>query len=700
LSATPYASMTWATGIDSSGRPIVNPAAKPTRTGVLVSPADYGGHNWNPTSFSPTTKLLYFGVTDGGVLLHVVDSNFTLNANDRTMGYDARYDGPLRAKWLAEPAAKGRLVAWDPVAKREAWRVDFPGLRSGGTLSTAGNIIFQGRGDGVFAAYRATDGKLLWHYDAQVGIAAAPMTYAVGGVQYVAILVAPPQLYTDPKIHTGPGRLLVFALDGKATLAPIVRAESPIAAPTFTVKATPAEIVEGRGLYSMYCRRCHNPDFNLVKSGAIPDLRRANEATHATFEQIVRGGARRTLGMPSFAKDISSDQVRLIQAYVLDQARQAAAPSTATPTAASATAPPPVFQRIKLEQSGDAGVHTYRIPALAVANDGTLIAAFDARNDSKGDLPGNIDVMVRRSRDLGRSWSAARRVVDFDAGRGGGDASLLVDRTTGRVFLFYVYAPAGMGIFKSNTDRDSASTGTVHPQVIWSDDHGASWKGPRDLTAQLKPSGATGMFATSGHGIQLSARSAAPGRLLQPYAWLDGERRMHAANAYSDDHGATWRLGASIGTGLDENKVVELSDGRVMQNIRSYAKEVSHRLVAISHDGGVHFDSAMVDRQLPDPRNNADIVRVAPDAAPATREAQMLLFSNTADEAHRRNLTVRLSCDSGRSWPVSKVVEPGLAMYSVMARLRDGTFGLLYENGEDEGLTFARFDLAWLGGGC
>jgi sialidase-1 len=357
----------------------------------------------------------------------------------------------------------------------------------------------------------------------------------------------------------------------------------------------------------------------------------------------------------------------------------------------------PLFERLALEQSGDAGVHTYRIPALAVANDGTLIAAFDARNDSPNDLPGNIDVMVRRSRDLGRSWSAARRVVDFDSGRGGGDPSLLVDRITGRVFLFYEYAPAGMGIFKSSADRDSSSTTTVHPHVIWSDDAGATWQGPRDLTASLKPAGATGMFATSGHGIQLSARSPTPGRLLQPSAWLDTERRMHAANAYSDDHGATWRLGTSIGTGLDENKAVELADGRVMQNIRAYEKTRTHRLVAISRDGGVTFGPVTEDPQLPDPRNNADIIRVAPDAPAGSRDAQMLLFSNTADETRRVNLTVRLSCDSGKSWPVSKVVQQGPAMYSVMARLPDGTFGMLYENGNAEGIAFVRFDLAWVG---
>jgi quinohemoprotein ethanol dehydrogenase len=93
------------------------------------------------------------------------------------------------------------------------------------------------------------------------------------------------------------------------------------------VRATPAEITEGGGLWFQYCRRCHNPHFNFMTSGSIPDLRRANEATHATFEKIVRGGARRALGMPSFANDISSDQVRMIQAFVLDQARHVSAPS-------------------------------------------------------------------------------------------------------------------------------------------------------------------------------------------------------------------------------------------------------------------------------------------------------------------------------------------------------------------------------------
>lgn len=368
----------------------------------------------------------------------------------------------------------------------------------------------------------------------------------------------------------------------------------------------------------------------------------------------------------------------------------ASAPRAAQPGAQA------LFERTPLEQAGDAGVHTYRIPALEVANDGTLVVAFDARNDSSGDLPGNIDVVVRRSHDLGRNWSPARRVVDFDHGIGGGDPSLLVDRSSGRVFLFYEYAPAGTGIFGSNADRNSDSTGTAHPRVMWSDDHGATWQGPRNLIEQIKPQGATGMWATSGHGIQLSAHSPAPGRLLQPYAWLDAQPDMHAANAYSDDHGETWKLGTPIGSGLDENRAVELADGRVMQNLRSFTKDRTHRLVAISRDGGITYDAARVEAQLPDPRNNADIIRVAPAAAPGSRDAQMLLFCNTADEAHLRNLTVRLSCDSGRTWPVSKVLHPEGAMYSTMARLPDGSFGILYENGNAQGLTFVRINLAWL----
>lgn len=324
ISATPFAKMTWATGIDSAGRPIINPAARPSREGALVMPSDLGAHNWHPISFSRATGFVYFGVTDQAPAVHVVDPLFVLKASDQTVGYDPRYQGPLNAE-LAAAKPVGRLVAWDPVNGREAWRVDLPVSRSGGTLVTAGNLVFQGRGDGKLVAYRADDGKPVWEYDAGVGIAAAPMTYAVDQVQYVAVVVAPPLLYIDPGIKTGPGRLLVFALGKNAPLPSVVRVETPIPPPAVTVAATPKELAEGAALSALHCDRCHSPDLNLVKSGAVPDLRRATAATHAAFEAIVRGGARRALGMPTFVEDLTAEQTRWIQAYVLDQVRRVTA---------------------------------------------------------------------------------------------------------------------------------------------------------------------------------------------------------------------------------------------------------------------------------------------------------------------------------------------------------------------------------------
>ena len=159
-------------------------------------------------------------------------------------------------------------------------------------------------------------------------------------------------------------------------------------------------------------------------------------------------------------------------------------------------------------------------------------------------------------------------------------------------------------------------------------------------------------------------------------------------------------MGPSIGTGLDENKAVELGDGRVMQNIRAAGKGIRHRLVTISEDGGEHYGPAHSELQLPDPRNNADIIRVHPDALPGTPEAAMLLFVNTAHGRKRQDLGLRLSCDDGRSWSAPRLLHAGPAMYAALARLDDGSFGVLYEGGNAQTIEFARFDLDWLGQRC
>jgi quinohemoprotein ethanol dehydrogenase len=218
-------------------------------------------------------------------------------------------------------------VAWDPVAQREAWRAEHPVPMSGGTLSTAANLVFQGRADGMFCAYRATDGKVLWEFQADPGILAAPVTYTVEDTQYIAVLAGlggPSALGNRPlgKGRVGPGRLLAFALDGKVTLTIPDRTPPPVPMPTFTVQASRAELTQGRALYAQFCSRCHGGD--VASGGAVPDLRYASTAIHETFEDVVRGGVRRQFGMPSFAGDVTSEQLRTIQVYILERARESA----------------------------------------------------------------------------------------------------------------------------------------------------------------------------------------------------------------------------------------------------------------------------------------------------------------------------------------------------------------------------------------
>lgn len=367
----------------------------------------------------------------------------------------------------------------------------------------------------------------------------------------------------------------------------------------------------------------------------------------------------------------------------------AAALTTMAESTASTAAP--LFERVDLARSG-VGAHTYRIPALDVLPDGTLIASYDRRNNSSADLPGDIDIMVRRSYDQGRTWTDPQVVADYTDGVGAGDPSLLVDRRTGRIFLFYAYGPQGIGFFASGPGNANDSTSILHTDYSYSDDGGRTWIARR-ITADIKDPSWLGIFASSGTGIQLRT-----GRLLQQYAFRKADGSIWAVSAYSDDHGETWRSGTPVGPLMDENKTVELADGRVMLNSRT--SSTKRRLVAYSRDGGISYSTPVPDDELIDPTNNAAILRYDAGARADRPEAHWLLFSNTASTTARERLTVRMSCNDGQGWPISRVVEPGPAAYSTLSRLADGTFGLLYESGPYQTITFARFDAAWLGADC
>ena len=342
------------------------------------------------------------------------------------------------------------------------------------------------------------------------------------------------------------------------------------------------------------------------------------------------------------------------------------------------------------------GYAVYRIPALTRTNVGTLIAAYDGR-PGDADVPSNIALIVRRSPDQGATWHD-RQVVRYEPGVGGyGDPSLLVDRTTGRIFLFHV-ASMHTGFVRSATGNDEADPNVLQMDYSYSDDDGRTWRHER-ITKEAKDPAWGGLFASSGEGIQIR-RGRYAGRLLQQYV-IRHQAGTWAASLYSDDHGRTWRFGALVGPGMDENKTVELADGRILLNSRAPG---GYRKVATSHDGGVTYTRLVQDTTLVDPANNASIIRFDLDAGPGNRAAHQLLFSNTEDPTRRRNLTLKMSCDDGRTWPTRRIIEAGPAAYSTLTPLGAGRFGLLYEAADEAGrviaIRFVRVDRNGIGADC
>ncbi len=317
--------VTWATGIDpQSGRPIESPAAYDGLHPVLVSPAPGGAHNWYPMAFNPTTGLVYLPARQGSFALHAPDKGWVSNTTNWNRGEDPAYNGPLLAKFIATPPMQGLLIAWNPAEQREVWRVSLPMVESGGVLATAGNLILQGRSDGLFCAYRATDGRKLWQFDAGTGIMAPPVTYLLDGVQYVTLMVGwggAAGLNNIPGsgvVKPGFGRILTFSLGGQAKLeVPSFGHQGP-PSPAIHMNATAALIREGDVLFGRHCFYCHG--VAVVSSSGVPDLRYATAATHHQFESIVLGGARQQMGMPSFKDALTPDQVRAIEAYILSRA--------------------------------------------------------------------------------------------------------------------------------------------------------------------------------------------------------------------------------------------------------------------------------------------------------------------------------------------------------------------------------------------
>jgi PQQ-dependent dehydrogenase (methanol/ethanol family) len=325
LSGTPLVKVTWASGLDARGRPHEEPAADYRGAGGWVSPGVFGGHNWHPMSFSPQTGLVYIPAHEMPAY-YKPDPNFAPERGTMNTGMD--YSMFVHGSDQKIEAA-GALVAWDPVRRRAAWRVPHPTPWNGGTLATAGNLVFQGTATGRFVAYRATDGAKLWEAPAGTAVMAGPVSYAIDGVHYVAVAAGwgsgfansagPVALAAGVR---GGGRVLAYALDATGVPPPATPPAGPVPPPPLRLDASADEVERGGHLYARYCLACHGP--LAIGGGSLPDLRYASAETHARFAEIVVGGALAARGMPGFADALSAADARAIQAYVLGLAASAA----------------------------------------------------------------------------------------------------------------------------------------------------------------------------------------------------------------------------------------------------------------------------------------------------------------------------------------------------------------------------------------
>ena len=352
----------------------------------------------------------------------------------------------------------------------------------------------------------------------------------------------------------------------------------------------------------------------------------------------------------------------------------------------------------------------YRIPAITTAPNGDLLVSYDERPKDNGnggsDAPNPNHIVQRRSTDGGKTWSAPTYIHQgTETGKkvGYSDPSYVVDHQTGTIFNFHVKSyDQGWGGSKAGTDPENRSI--IQAEVSTSTDNGWTWT-HRTITADItKDNPWTARFAASGQGIQIQ-HGAHAGRLVQQYTIRTADGTVQAVSVYSDDHGKTWQAGTPTGTGMDENKVVELSDGSLMLNSRA-SDGSGFRKVAHSTDGGQTWSEPVSDQNLPDSVDNAQIIRAFPNAAPDDPRAKVLLLSHSPNPKpwSRDRGTISMSCDDGASWVTGKVFNEKFVGYTTIAVQSDGSIGLLSEDASDGasygGIWYRNFTMNWLGEQC
>ena len=342
LSAKNFTFVNWTRGIDpKSGRPRPNPAADYHGGARLVYPSQAGAHNWQPMSYDAGTGLVYIPVIDMPMVYidasqrpaGLVEGAFTVpgippEAYDPA-GLKSLFGELPALEALAReagaagaPQSRGELRAWDPVAGRIVWTQPGTSFWDGGVMSTAGGLVFRGDAAGFLNVYAAKDGQRLARLEVGTSIMAAPMSYAIDGVQYVAVMAGygggggfafPPDSAAYQRGNQG--RVIAFRLGGGAVPLPPRVPDAPLPPPPSST-ADAATLARGEVLYNRYCGRCH-----VFGRGLLPDLRRMNAATHTIFPQIVLEGAYAAKGMARWDDVLTPADTAALHAFIIAQAQ-------------------------------------------------------------------------------------------------------------------------------------------------------------------------------------------------------------------------------------------------------------------------------------------------------------------------------------------------------------------------------------------
>lgn len=341
-----------------------------------------------------------------------------------------------------------------------------------------------------------------------------------------------------------------------------------------------------------------------------------------------------------------------------------------------------------LFESGTEGYQCFRIPAMVTTSQGTVLAFAEGRKRGCSDT-GDIDLVMKRSEDHGRTWS--KLVVLWNDGDNVcGNPAPVVDQETGTILLLSTW---NLGADHERQIIDGTSKDTRRVFLLQSDDDALNWSDPREITSSVKEEKWTWYATGPCHGIQLQHGSH-KGRLLIPCDHiLAGSKAYFSHVIYSDDHGLNWKLGGTTPQDqVNECCVAELSDGRVILNMRNYDRSQKTRKISFSDDGGLTWGDLFSDPVLIEPICQASILMV-----PGKEEGKKsLLFLNPAHKSKRQKMTLRISRDEGFSWTGAMELYDGPSAYSDLTLLKNGKLGCIYEAGKSspyEGIVFS--EITW-----